>query len=70
MKNITLEMQMELTLAAGSQTVNARKTRTRRAGWWFRQMRSAVDKAMDWNPRPTPPSHQVYLALDRGAPKW
>jgi hypothetical protein len=70
MKEMTLEMQMELTLANASKTVNARKTRTRRAGWWFGQMRSAVNKAMDWKPRPAPPSHQVYLSLDRGEPKW
>jgi hypothetical protein len=69
MKNITLEEQMELTLAS-SQTVNARHTRTRRAGWWFGQMRRAVDKALDWKPRPAPPSHQVYMALQKQDANW
>jgi hypothetical protein len=65
-----LEEQMELTIAANVKTVDARKTRTRRAGWWFGQMRRAVDKAMDWKPRAAPPSHQVYMALQKHDANW
>jgi hypothetical protein len=72
MKNITLENQMELTLVktiAGSK--NNRQNRTRRAGWWFGQMRQVVDRAIDRKPRPTPPTHQVYLALQQQhGPNW
>jgi hypothetical protein len=69
MKNITLEVQMELTLASASKAAQAKKS-PRRAGWWFSQMRQTVDKAIDWKPQPTPPSHQVYMALQRNGPNW
>jgi hypothetical protein len=69
MKNMTLDEQMELVVVQGGKTVKA-KAAPRRARWWFTQMRSAVDRAMDWKPRPTPPSHQVYMALHRDGPQW
>ena len=72
MKNIALVQQMELgiekqTAIRGSRP---RKTASRRAGWWFSQMRTVVDKAMDFKPRPTPPTHQPSLALERPMPNW
>lgn len=71
MKTIVLENQMELTLATTKvATSNNRPLRTRRAGWWFGQMRQVVNRATDWKPRATPPRHQVYLALHREGPNW
>lgn len=72
MKNMTLVQQMELgfekqTAIRGNPP---RQTASRRAGWWFGQMRTVVDKAMDFKARPTPPTHQVTLALDRPMPHW
>ena len=62
---------MELTLETRAYYRNRRsKKPTRRAGWWFSQMRRAVDRAMDWSPKPVAPAHQVYFSLDRQSPNW
>jgi len=71
MKNIALEDQMELTLGSGAQRKAAkRKASPRRAGWWFGQMRRAVDRALDWKPRPAAPAHQDYFALESNPQNW
>jgi hypothetical protein len=71
MKTAELKKQMELTLEIRMNR-GARHTKrpTRRAGWWFSQMRQTVDRAIDWTPQPLPKRHQVYFALDRQSPNW
>jgi hypothetical protein len=39
-----------------------RTTRIERAAWWFGKMRAAVDSAMVWTPKPTPPPEQIWFA--------
>ena len=43
------------------------KQRLKRAQWWFKQMRRAVDCAMDWKPSPNARSEQVHMKL---ASRW
>ncbi|MBL9168578.1 MAG: hypothetical protein JNN07_12615 [Verrucomicrobiales bacterium] len=40
--------------------------RRNRAQWWFRQMRLAVDRAMDWKPVPQARPEQIYMPLTGG----
>ncbi len=54
--------QMELGLGKEKNGVKLRQQRRLiRAQYWFRQMRHAVDCAMDWQPRPTPRPEQLAL---------
>ncbi len=39
-----------------------RTTRIERAAWWFGKMRAAVDNAIVWMPKPTPPPEQIWFA--------
>ena len=39
-----------------------RATRIERAAWWFGKMRAAVDSAIIWSAKPTPPPQQMWLA--------
>ena len=39
-----------------------RTTRIERAAWWFGKMRAAVDNAVVWTPKPTPPPEQIWFA--------
>jgi hypothetical protein len=73
MKNVVLEEQMELGFAKQAAIRGSRRSRPaspRRAGWWFEQMRTVVDKAMDFKPRPAPPVHQIHLELKTTTPNW
>jgi hypothetical protein len=71
MKTAESKKQMELSLETRANNRRRRAKRTaRRAGWWFSQMRTAVDPAIDWTPRPAPPAHQAYFALDQQSPNW
>jgi hypothetical protein len=73
MKTTELKNQMELSLEIRANYRNRRsKKPTRRAGWWFTQMRQAVDRAIEWTPRPMPRANQVYFTLDRRteSPNW
>ena len=64
MKNITTNNQMELGFngakLAGIPSSNPRNRRIR-AAWWFNQMRSLVDSAMDWKPAAEPRPEQTFL---------
>ncbi|MEO5802752.1 MAG: hypothetical protein ABIR24_04420 [Verrucomicrobiota bacterium] len=44
-----------------------RQRRLSRAQWWFKQMRRAVDCALDWKPTPNARAEQVHLKL---SPRW
>jgi hypothetical protein len=73
MKTAELENQMELSLKIRADYRDRRRKKpTRRAGWWFSQMRQAVDRAIDWTPRQMPRANQVDFSLDRRteAPNW
>ena len=61
--------QMELGLdATAAIRQNAQHQRhLKRAQWWFKQMRRAVDCAMDWQPAPKARSEQVHMTL---TPRW
>ena len=66
-----LKTQMEMPLETRALRIRRRtKKPSRRAGWWFGQMRRVVDHAIDWTPKPTPRAHQVYLSLDRQTQQW
>jgi hypothetical protein len=73
MKTAETKEQMELRLELRAKYRNSRgKKPARRAGWWFSQMRRAVDRAMDWTPRPIPRANQVYFSMERQteSPNW
>jgi hypothetical protein len=57
--------QMELSLAGGGQSNYSpqRDTRSRRAAWWFAQMRELVSNAIDWEAAPEPRPEQSWLRL-------
>ncbi len=60
--------QMELGLdAAVIRETAQRQRRMKRAQWWFKQMRRAVDCAMDWQPAPDARHEQVHMKL---SPRW
>ncbi len=40
--------------------------RSRRAAWWFEQMRRVVDAAFDWQAAPPPRPEQIPLRLAGG----
>ena len=57
--------QMELRLNANA-VRKGRATRIRRrqrAQWWFAQMRTVVESAMDWRPAPQARPEQVHMTL-------
>ena len=49
----------------GSRVVRYERRRNR-AQWWFRQMRLAVDRAMDWKTVPQARPEQTYMPLTNG----
>jgi hypothetical protein len=48
-------------------TIKQRQRRMSRAQWWFKQMRRAVDCAMEWQPAPNARPEQVHMKL---TPRW
>jgi len=71
MKTIELKNQMELGIQArANRRLRRNKNTVRRAGWWFSQMRQAVDRAIDWTPRPAPRASQVYFSMERQTSIW
>jgi hypothetical protein len=46
---------------------DSEKHRMNRAQWWFKQMRRAVDCALDWKPSPVARPEQVHMKL---TPRW
>lgn len=48
-------------------TVRQRQRRMSRAQWWFKQMRRAVDCAIEWKPAPNARPEQVHMKL---TPRW
>jgi hypothetical protein len=41
-----------------------RQNRLQRAQWWFKEMRRAVNSAIDWPPAPNGRPEQVYINLE------
>ena len=62
--NIIQNSQLELGFNGQSQVgrPHRRGTRIERAAWWFGKMRAAVDGAIVWTAKPTPPPEQMWLA--------
>jgi hypothetical protein len=55
--------QLELGFNGSPQRGSKRRQQTRRerAAWWFAKMRAAVDNAIAWSAKPTPPPEQIWL---------
>jgi len=62
--NINVTAQMELGFNRNAIRAIRRRppTRIERAAWWFSKMRSAVDSAVTWTVKPTPPPQQIWFA--------
>lgn len=62
--NINVGGQLELGFNGNARVASAHRKQTRieRANWWFTKMRAAVDGAMSWSAKPTPPPQQIWLA--------
>ena len=62
--NINVTVQMELGFNGNAARAIRRRPQTRieRAAWWFGKMRSAVDSAVTWSAKPTPPAEQIWFA--------
>jgi hypothetical protein len=61
--NINVPGQLELGFNGTARTTTPRRRQTRieRAAWWFGKMRAAVDNAITWGGKPTPPPQQIWL---------
>lgn len=59
----------QLELGFNGTTIHNEKKQRRlsRAQWWFKQMRRAVDCALDWQPAPNARPDQVHMKL---TPRW
>ena len=62
--NMNATAQMELSINGPAPRAIRRRPQTRieRAAWWFGKMRSAVDSAVTWTTKPTPPPEQIWFA--------
>ena len=64
-----MKHQMELTLGSNVPACRRAARRQRRlpsAGWWFDQMRKAVDDAITWSPAAPARPVQTHLLLASG----
>jgi hypothetical protein len=64
-----MKNQMELTLTNATPACRRAPRRQRRlpsAGWWFEQMRKAVDEAIEWPTTPPARAEQTHLLLAAG----
>ena len=59
------QMEMGLATTAKANCRRRSQQRKKRAQWWFQQMRSVVNSAIDWKPAPER-TEQRQLALSRG----
>jgi len=65
-----MKHQMQLTLANATPSRYPAPRRQRRlpsAGWWFEQMRRAVDGAIEWQPPQPARPQQTHLLLVAGS---
>jgi hypothetical protein len=61
------QMELELNGTAVRRVSEKNQRRANRAQWWFKQMRRAVDCALDWEPSPNARPEQVHMKL---TPRW
>ena len=61
--NNQIELNFNSSLTPPIKIVRLERRRSR-AQWWFQQMRSAVDKAVDWKPMRMPRPEQLYMGLN------
>jgi hypothetical protein len=59
--NVTRQLEFSLDRRAGHQPARRAPQRISRAEWWFRQMRRAVNEALDWSATPPAPAEQPWL---------
>jgi hypothetical protein len=57
--------QLELGFGRNVLWITVRRQRSARAQWWFKQMRKAVDSAMDWRNSPQGRPQQIQLIPGR-----
>ena len=65
----TAKIQLELSFenpALRLARLNRRPRRLARARWWFEQMHSVVDRALDWSAAPVERAEQIHLGLANG----
>jgi hypothetical protein len=58
------DAQLELSLHSQRANPSPRPARRRPAPdarWWFRRMRQIVDRALDWEPAPSPRPEQIWF---------
>ena len=60
-------MELGLNGAAIPCVTEKSQRRLNHAKWWFKQMRRAVDCALDWQPAPDARHEQVHMKL---SPRW
>jgi hypothetical protein len=53
--------QLEMGFGNGNTSPTRRQRRLTRAQWWFQRMRQVVDRALDWQPAPTPRPEQIWF---------
>jgi len=61
------QMELGFNGTIACRATGTRQRRSSRSEWWFKQMRRAVDCAMDWQPSPKARPEQVHLKL---SPRW
>ncbi|MEO6036745.1 MAG: hypothetical protein ABIQ35_15955 [Verrucomicrobiota bacterium] len=61
------QMELGFNGAVICRVADPKQRRRNRAQWWFKQMRRAVDCAMEWEPSPSARAEQVHIKL---APRW
>jgi hypothetical protein len=61
------QMELGFNKTRTCMTVKQRQRRMSRAQWWFKQMRRAVDCAIEWKPSPNARPQQVHMKL---SPRW
>jgi len=59
--NATQQLELGLDRKASRRPARRAPERISRAEWWFRQMRRAVNEALDWSATPPAPAEQPWL---------
>ena len=59
--NVTAQLELGFNGTTGHRVARRRQTRIERAAWWFGKMRAAVDNAISWSAKPTPPPQQIWF---------
>jgi hypothetical protein len=63
MQNQTQQMELGFNPNGNLHITMRRPRRMAGAHWWFNQMRSAVNRAVDWHTAPAAPPAQAHITL-------